>query len=107
MQIGASRAVRIQREPLADFGSGDEALEFNGSVPAGAPIYARLLRPRPIVHRGESLVALVQDGAMVITLKVEALEDGACGQIIRVRNPASRRDLHGKVTDEQKILVSL
>lgn len=95
------------RERFADFESGDDSLEFNGSVPAGGPIYARLLRPRPIVHRGQSLVALVQDGAMVITLKVEALEDGASGQIIRVRNPASRRDLHGKVTDEQKILVSL
>ncbi|HLH52272.1 MAG TPA: flagellar basal body P-ring formation chaperone FlgA [Verrucomicrobiae bacterium] len=94
-------------EPLADCASTDDSLEFNGSVPAGSPIYARLLRRRPIVHRGESLIATIQDGAMVITLKVEALEDGATGQIIRVRNPFSRRDLHGKVIDEQKILVSL
>lgn len=95
------------REALAELGSGDDLLEFTGPVQAGSPIYSRLLRSKPIVHRGQSLVALVQDGAMVITLKVEALEDGASGQIIRVRNPVSRRDLHGKVTDEQKILVSL
>jgi flagella basal body P-ring formation protein FlgA len=44
---------------------------------------------------------------LMITLKVEALEDGAAGQVIRVRNPISRRDLRGKVLDEQNVLVSL
>ena len=50
---------------------------------------------------------MLQDGALLITLKVEALEDGAPGQLIRVRNPLSRRDLRGKVVDHQSILVSL
>ena len=59
------------------------------------------------MHRGQSVDATVQDGVLLITLKVEALEDGAAGQIIRVRNPLTRRDLHGKVLDEQNILVCL
>ena len=43
----------------------------------------------------------------MIQLKVEALEDGAAGQVIRVRNPLSRRDLHAKVLDEQNVIVAL
>jgi flagella basal body P-ring formation protein FlgA len=95
------------REPLAEFAPDDPSLEFCESVQAGSPIFARFIRPRAIVHRGQSLMAMVHDGALMITLKVEALEDGAAGQIIRVRNPLSRRDLHGKVLDEENVLVSL
>lgn len=94
-------------QPLADFTPNDPALEFCESVQAGTPIFARLVHPRAIVHRGQSLAAMVQDGALMITLKVEALEDGAAGQVIRVRNPLSRRDLQAKVLDPENVLVSL
>jgi len=40
-------------------------------------------------------------------MKVEALEDGAPGQIIRARNTASLRNLTGKVVDEHTIQISL
>ena len=49
----------------------------------------------------------MQDGALSITLKVEVLEDGVSGQIVRVRNVQSRRDIRGKVLNEKTILVSL
>jgi flagella basal body P-ring formation protein FlgA len=38
---------------------------------------------------------------------VEALENGAPGQTVRVRNLATRKEFRGKVRDEQTILVSL
>jgi flagella basal body P-ring formation protein FlgA len=101
------RDMLLCREPLAEFSPEDDSLEFNGPVQAGSPILARLVKPRAIVHRGQSLAATVQDGALMITLKVEALEDGAAGQIIRIRNPLSRRDLRAKVLDEQNVLVFL
>lgn len=101
------RDMLLCREPLAEVASDDQSLEFSESVQPDSPILARMLRHRAIVHRGQSIAALVHDGALMITLKVEALEDGAAGQVIRVRNPISRRDLHGKVLDEQNILVSL
>ena len=53
------------------------------------------------------LVPVLQDGALSITMKVEVLEDGAPGQIIRARNPISRRDVSGKVLNEQTILITL
>jgi flagella basal body P-ring formation protein FlgA len=42
-----------------------------------------------------------------IKLKVVALEDGAPGQLIKLRNPASARYLSGRVLDDQTVLISL
>src|SRR5581483_9746971 len=101
------RDMLLFHEPFAELSSDDSSLEFVESLQPGAPLLARLVKPRSIVHRGQSLAAIVRDGALMITLKVEALEDGSAGQLIRVRNPLSRRDLHAKVVDEANVQVSL
>ena len=101
------RDVLALRDNLSQADPGDPDWEIAEPLPAGAPLLARSLRPRTVVHRGQTLVAVLQDGALAISLKVEALEDGSAGQTIRVRNPFSRRDLHGKVLDEQRLLLSL
>jgi flagella basal body P-ring formation protein FlgA len=95
------------REPLAEFAAGDTSLAVAEPVPAGAPLLARSVKLCPVLHRGQTAEALLQDGALSITMKVEVLEDGAPGQIIRARNTQSRRDLRGKVLNEQTILVFL
>jgi flagellar basal body P-ring formation protein FlgA len=109
-EAGVSREKRdvlLMREALADFDPNDSNLEIGEPVPAGSVVFARTIKVRPVVFRGQSIAAMLQDGALAITLKVEALEDGAPGQVIRVRNPLSRRDLRGKVLDEKNVLVSL
>jgi flagella basal body P-ring formation protein FlgA len=101
------RDVLLCREALAEFDRGDSSLELAESSPAGSILLARALKVRPVVFRGQTVAALVQDGSLAITLKVEALEDGSPGQLIRVRNPISGRDLRGKVLDDQSVLVFL
>jgi len=101
------RDVLTVHYPLAQFEAGDPSLELADSLQAGSPLLARSVRPRPVVHRGQLADALVQDGTLSISLKVEVLEDGAPGQIVRARNPQSRRGLTGKVLDDKTILVSL
>lgn len=111
--IGDADVARERRdvlgihESLAEFNAGDTALELEQSVQAGAPLLARELKPRSVIHRGELADALLQNGALSIMLKVEVLEDGAPGQVVRVRNPESKRDFSGKVADDKTILVSL
>lgn len=94
-------------EPLAEFSPDDPTLEFAEPVGVGSPIFARSIAPMPVVHRGETVTALVEDGALSIEMKVEVLEDGAPGQIVRARNQQSLRNIRGKVLNEQTILVSL
>lgn len=103
----ARRDMLTIHEPLADFSSGDPALELAEPVAAGAPLLARYIVLRPVIHRGQTVNALVEDGALSVVMKVEALEDGAPGQIVRARNPQSLRDIRGKVLNDQTLLVSL
>jgi len=99
--------VLALHEPLADFSPDDPALDFCEPVQAGTPVLARQVKARPVIHRGQLADVLVQDGALSIKLKVEVLEDGAPGQMIRARNVVSRQDLFGKVLNPQTILVTL
>jgi flagella basal body P-ring formation protein FlgA len=95
------------RDPLCDLPANAAAYELAESVSAGSPLLARALRLRPVVARGQIADAVVRDGVMVISLKVEVLEEGVPGQMIRVRNYQSRRELRGKVEDEHTIAIPL
>ena len=101
------RDVLALRAPLAEFTDGDTMLEVAENVPAGSPLFARSVKLRPVVHRGEMTNARLEDGALSVTMKVQALEDGTPGQIIRLRNLQSARDFSGKVLNEKTVLVSL
>lgn len=101
------RDLLVVREPVAELGVNDEALELGESVPAGAPLLARMLKARAVVHRGQRADALVQDGGLSVKTKVEVLEDGAPGQLVHARNSLTHHDLTGKVLDEKTILISL
>ncbi len=95
------------RAPLAQFAADEERLELSENVSAGSPIYARMVRLRPVIRRGKLVDAIVADGVLNITLRVEALDDGAPGQTVRARNLKSKREIRGKVKDEQTIIISL
>ena len=101
------RDMLLVHEPLADLPEDRSMLEIAEPVGINAPLLARSVRPMPVVHRGQTVQALVSDGSLNITMKVEVLEDGAPGQTIRARNKQSLKDIRGKVLNEQTILVSL
>jgi flagellar basal body P-ring formation protein FlgA len=101
------RDVLALRAPLAEFADGDATLEIAENVPAGSPLFARSVRLRPVIRRGEMTTARIEDGAMTVIVKARAMEDGIPGQTIRLRNIQSDRDFSGKVLDQKTVLVSL
>lgn len=101
------RDVLNIRDALADFTTADLNLETAEYIAPNAPLLARSIKTKPAVRRGQSAEATVSDGALSISMKVEVLEDGIPGQVIRIRNPQTRRELRGRVQNEQTILVSL
>jgi flagellar basal body P-ring formation protein FlgA len=94
-------------EPLAEFSPGDGTLQIAEPVGVGAPLFARSIKLIPVVHRGQMVTAVIADGSFSVQMKVEVLEDGSPGQVVRARNQQSLRDIRGKVLNEQTILVSL
>ena len=103
VQIRVTRRVR----PLDESALKNPSLELVEAVPAGQPLLARSVRKRPVVLRGQMVDGLVRDGALNISLKVEALADGLPGRIVRVRNPKTKREFYAKVQDEQVVVVNL
>jgi len=101
------RDILSLRDQLAEISTSDDALEFTESVPSGVPLMARMVKARTVIHRGQRVDALVQDGAMSVKTKVEILDDGAPGETVRARNSATHRDLTGKVLNEKTILITL
>jgi flagella basal body P-ring formation protein FlgA len=101
------RDLLALRDPLAELPSQAAAYELAEPVSAGAPLTARAIRLKPVISRGQLADAIIRDGTMTISLKVEVLEEAVPGQVVRVRNPQSRRELRGKVLDEQTIAIPL
>ena len=101
------RDVLLQRDCLDKTSLTDDSLELTENVSAGATLTPRYVRVRPLILRGRLVDALVQDGALSISLKVEVLEDALPGQTVRIRNPKTRREFYGKVQNEQTVVVAL
>jgi flagella basal body P-ring formation protein FlgA len=101
------RDVISLREPLDATALSDTSLELYEGVSAGQAVLARHVRTRAIVQRGQILDALINDGALSISLKVEALGQGGPGQTIRVRSSKTRREFYAKIKDEQTVLLAL
>jgi len=101
------RDLLTQHEPCIPFPVTDASLEAVSSVQAGSPIWSRLTRDRPVLRRGQIVEGVFHEGPMTISLKVESLEDGALGQTVRVRNPKTRRELYGKIQNEDLVLIAL
>ena len=101
------RDLLVNRDAFLDFPTDNNSLEFTENIPPGRPILNRSMKMRPAIRRGKIVEGVFQDGGLNIALKVEALEDGLLGQVVRVRNPKTKRELSGKVQNEQTILISL
>jgi len=69
------------------------------SLPAGAILYAKSIDAPPLVNRGERVTIMAKSQAIQITAPGEARNSGAKGEIIRVKNLTSRREIKARVLD--------
>lgn len=90
-------------EAAPDFGN----LELKDNINPGLPLYRWSVRERPVVRRGDVVDAMIKNGGLSVALKVQVQEDGVPGQTIRIRNPLTKRELLGKVQDDQSIQIEL
>ena len=60
---------------------------------------------RPLVRKGNLVEVSAGDGQLLITMKALAMENGAQGDTVTVRNPVSRKDFAAMVVDENRVQV--
>ncbi|MFT3828695.1 MAG: flagellar basal body P-ring formation chaperone FlgA [Opitutaceae bacterium] len=76
------------------------------AVAAGTTLSWRDVARRQLVQRGDRIDVVASSGALVITMKALAMQGGALGETIVVRNPESRRDFSATVTAENQARVT-
>lgn len=76
-------------------------------IPAGRALSWRDVVRRPLVRRGQMVEVQAGSGSLVITMKALAMQDGAHGEVVRMRNLESKRDFAAKVVAENRAEVRL
>jgi flagella basal body P-ring formation protein FlgA len=73
----------------------------------GETLPLNLITDAPIIERGKSVAIIVRSGGLVVSAKGEALESGALGEAIKVRNTASKAILTAVVVAEDTVEVNI
>lgn len=90
-------ADKINRGHLIDL-RGLDGQEVLRPIRAGDPVRLSDLRPAILVRKGEAVsMSVGSPDSFVITVRLEALQDGRLGEQIKMRNPESGRTLTGVV----------
>ena len=84
---------------------GDRTFVFTRGVGAGRQLTWRDLNRRPLVKKGELVEVTAVEGQLNITMKGLAMENGAQGDTVTIRNPESRKDFSALVIDENHVQV--
>jgi flagella basal body P-ring formation protein FlgA len=76
---------------------GVEDLEVTRALRPGDVVTDRVLRPRILVRRGEAVTLVVEGPGFRITARGVMAEDGRRGDLVRVTNATSKREVSGRV----------
>jgi flagella basal body P-ring formation protein FlgA len=84
---------------------GDHSFVFTRSVPAGRLLTWRDVARRPLVRKGDLVEVSAAEGTLIITMKGLAMQNGAQGEAVTIRNPESKKDFTAFVVDENRVQV--
>lgn len=90
-------------------GAPDQAIGkmLRRNVQLGAVLGPGLLELPKLIQRGERVQIIARTGGMEVRMEGEALEDGAEGQVIRVRNRSSKRHVEARVAAPGTVEIRL
>lgn len=75
------------------------------SVAIGAPLWRTMLKMPDIMKAGAPVTLISRVNGVEVKIDGVALEAGHAGEIIRVRNTASRKVLRGRILDEATVEI--
>jgi flagella basal body P-ring formation protein FlgA len=115
--LGKNKAIKSEdlRIALRDIGEHlDVFFQKNGltgkrsrkPIPEGTIITGNMVEALPIVFQGDLVTIVIESPAFRITAQGKAKEDGAPGQIIRVANTSSMKEIPAQVVGEKLVKVA-
>ncbi len=85
-------------DPLLVVGMGAK-----NTIQATRPVVLSNIQCPPVVLKGDLVTLEAVSGGVVVSIPGEALEAGACGELIRVRNTSSGAIVRARVIDSQRV----
>jgi flagella basal body P-ring formation protein FlgA len=85
---------------------GNASYIFARQVPADRLLSWNDIARRPLVRKGEMVDVVASEGMLFVSLRALALENGAQGQMVVVRNVDTRKDISGVVVADDRVEVS-
>ena len=98
--LSSRRDVILASKDLGDY-------EFRQAVGGDRALTWRDVSLRPHVRRGDEVDVLVKRGAMEISMRATALENGIAGDSIAVRNPTSNKNFQARVVSTSLVRVHM
>lgn len=84
---------------------GLRGLRLKNSVQAGELLFATMVEATPLVRRGNLVTILASAGRISVSVPGEMRDSGAKGEVVRVKNLMSRREILAQVVDKNTVRV--
>ncbi len=104
-QLETRRVDLLRERDALPAAVGDRSFNFVRGVQAGRLLTWRDIARRPLVKKGEMVEVSAADGQLVLTMKALAMQNGAHGEVVTVRNLDSKKDFSAFVVDENRVQV--
>lgn len=103
----STREVDLLREPKAVPADPSivDRYEIARAVAETRPVTWNDITPRALVRKGQMVEVVAMQGNLRITMKGQAVRNGALGETVTIRNLESKRDFSAEVIDENKVRV--
>jgi len=99
--------LTLQSGDVEIFDQASESMRARLQVPKGAALSKTSVEKMPLALRGEWITLIASTGAFELESRVEALQDGALGQLIKVRSKNSQEVILAKVVGRGKVEMKL
>ncbi len=76
-------------------------------IQANSVIFTNMVQAADAIRKGDDVIIKAQVGGLSVRIKGQALQDGALGEQIQVRNTQSRRIIRAVVTGPGNVLVPM
>ena len=95
------------RQDLWGGNPSDGRFWFQENISPGRLIYDKAVVMKPVVRRGNLAKAIITTGPLLVSTNVKVLDDGAPGEVVRVQNIRTRKEIIGEVIDEKTIKITV
>jgi flagella basal body P-ring formation protein FlgA len=104
--LDARRVDCLREHDALPATDGDPSFIFSRQVPANQLLRWHDIVRRPLVRKGEIVDVIASEGMLFVTLRALALENGAQGELVVVRNLESRKDISAVVVADDRVKVN-